>query len=306
MKDANRRMLIRDYYHTGCPLSEGSVGTPGPLLTAAWKRWQSVLLPWAPDRPAFLDMPAEGGRILVIAVPGMPAGFIGFALDGDMFARVPSVFCLYHAIERLDGAAVMESVFARQPIELGIEPCPMEPTPIPADFSELNGLQMIGTTERSLYTVTRMLPEKEREKWMPDFFLAVNPSAYSDDFTTIVSEDVPDGEWNKLRSEHTEFSSALTFHSRRRAFLRKRMRPRILLFLLIAFGFGAAAGVSAFFCGRAMIRMNRRIERLTVEKERLEFSLRNRDVRLLELQQRNLRLEQDLENVRPENAQRSK
>ena len=299
-------MLIRDYYHIGCPLSEGSVGSPRPVLTAAWKRWQAALLPWAPERPAFLDMPAEGGRVFLIAVPGMPAGFIGFLLDREMLSRVPSVFCLYHAVERLDGAAVMESVFARQPIELGIEPCPLEPTPIPADFSELNGLQMIGTTERSLYTITRMLPGKEREKWMPDFFLAVNPSAYSDDFTTIVSEDVPDGEWNKLRSEHTEFSSALTFHSRRRAFLRKRMRPRILLFLLVVLGFCAVTGVSVFFCVRTMIRMNRRIERLTIEKERLEFSLRNRDARLLELQQQNLRLEKDLQSARSENGQRSK
>jgi len=74
-------MLIHNYCHIGCPLAEGSAGEISPALRHAWTRWKDVLLHGSDERVSFLDMPDENGRIILVAVPGMPAGTLGFGIS---------------------------------------------------------------------------------------------------------------------------------------------------------------------------------------------------------------------------------
>jgi len=196
-------------------------------------------------------------------------------------------------LEKLNGADILDAVLRHAPIELKIEDFPTEQLPVPAVFSDLNGLQMIGPADKSLHTVVLMLPDHDRKAWMDSFFLAVNPAAYDDDFTTVVSEEAPDGEWNKLHTEHFEFPTAKTFRLRRRTFLRKLARPRILTYLFIALACVVAVCISAFFCVRSMVRMKYRIDSLEREKALLEFNLRGKNDAIRTLMQENNALKQD-------------
>lgn len=293
-------MQIIDYYHSGGGIPEGVCGTPSKTLAPQWSRWMNSL---EKDRFSFLDMPSvNGGRTILLNLPDTVSLRVAFQIPLETLKTFPSVYCFYRALEYLDVAAVSAAVSAKLPITLRMDPCEVEPAPMPSVLTDLYGLQMIGSIDKALLTIARMLPP-EPVQWSEVFFLAVNPVSYSDDFTTVISEETPDGEWMNLKSEHKEYSNAMTFHARQLKWVRRKLRPRFFL-LLTLLGIMSIAFIAMLIAFLRLYRYdNAQIQTLQRDNLLLQLQIERRNDRI-QLLERDL-FQQKEDNAAP-SGQRSK
>lgn len=273
-------MQIQNYYYWADTARRPEpVGNPPPEWLDAAEKWLGFLS-FEPERVSFFDLPySETERLILLVPPGECESAVCFALPAETYRGEQSCYALYAALLNLAAPS------AGSPLTLEIPQCRVEPTPIEAVFSELQGRQMVGDIDKSLLTVSRMLPLNNPETWFRNYFLAVNPNAYADDYTTVVCSETPDGEWRKLKSEHTEFSSAQTFRARKRQLMRRRMRSRFLMFFTLV----ALAGCVMLFALIAALYFNRKLDGANRDlRNRLkiyEFNRQRDNERILVLEQ---------------------
>jgi|GEM_PF-1691162 len=268
-------MQILNYYYKEADQTPVIVGMHTISVPAAWCVWRDQLCSY-PDKTAFLDIPAGNDeRIILLALPGETYRRIMFAIPRQELRKPGAAQALYDALLTIDPEQIAETVENQRPLELELK---MEErydnnTSVPVSYSELNGLQLIGNTQQSLRTVARMLPENSSNEFFQTFFLAVNPPCYNDSFTTVVSDEMPDGEWQKLKTEHTDYSNAAMFHDRRHSWLRKHQRPRILMQILFFFVILLAMGVVCMHFLRLNQALARENRQLKEQNKQLEFEM---------------------------------
>ena len=185
-----------------------------------------------------------------------------------------AVQVLYDSLLTIDPDMVAEAIENQSAFELELkrEDCNKD-TSVPVSYSELNGLQLIGNTRQSLRTVARMLPENGSNEFFQTYFLAVNPPCYNDSFTTVVSDEMPDGEWKKLKTEHTDYSNAAMFHDRRHSWIRKHQRPRIVMQILFFLVVLLAMGVVCMHFLRMNQALAKENQQLKEKNKQLEFEM---------------------------------
>lgn len=296
-------MLIQDYCYDGGQTGESGIcGNPDPALVSQWKYWKEYLLP---GKPALLDMPSNNnGRVILFALAGSQMGVVGFTVPCSCVSDTSELYFLYKAILSLNTETVTSAIVGGSPIDLLVNPDELEPPPVPAVFADVNGLQMIGSIDKALAVITRLLPKNDYNKWAQTYFIAVNPVKYANEFSTVVSEETPEGEWQKLKSEHTEYPTSFTFQSRRRAWIRRRLTPQLLLFAAIAFLSVFAWGLTIFFSVRECRRLRAENSRLEKKSERESFRMErilnildSNQKELRELQKENQKLEDEIRTI---------
>lgn len=267
-------MLIQNYYYKEDDQTPVIVGTHTISVPAAWCIWRDLLCSH-PDRTAFLDVPADGDeRVFMLALPGETYRRIMFSVPLSELQRMASVGIFYDSLLTIDAEKVLEAVEKREPFELELKtPDLPEKVTIPVSSSELNGLQLIGNTRQALQTVAKMLPKNFSAEITRTFCLAVNPPCYNDMFTTVVSEEMPDGEWQKLKTEHTDYSSSMMFHDRRRSWIRRHQRPRIVLQIMFFLVVLLAMCVVCMHFLRKSQALSRENQDLKEKNKRLEYEL---------------------------------
>lgn len=289
-------MLIRDYCYDGGQVDESGIcGNPDPALISQWKHWKEYLLP---GKPALLDMPSNNNsRVILFSLTGTQLGVVGFSVSFDELEQSADIYFLYKAILSLNPETVTSAIAAGSAIDLQINPDQLEPPPVPAVFADVNGLQMIGSIDKALAVITRLLPRSDYRKWSQTYFIAVNPVKYANEFSTIVSEETPEGEWQKLKSEHTEYPTSFAFQCRRRAWIKRRLAPQMLFFVSVAFFSMLAWGMTIFFSVRECRRLRsendqliKRLDRNTFQMEHLHNTLeaRKKDLNRLRAEKRDL------------------
>ncbi len=227
-------MLIRNYFYKESDSAPVIAGTLTISVLGEWCSWSDFLCSY-PDKIAFLDIPADSReRVILLALPGEIYRRIMFSVTMDDIREMKSLASFYEALMAADPEKILSAVEKQEPFELELKNGDLpENAGLPISSSDLNGLQLIGNIHQALQTVATMLQQSRRDEFVNNFWLAVNPPRYHDAFTTVVSEEMPDGEWQKLKSEHTDYASAAVFHDRRRDWIRKHQRPRIVLLILI-------------------------------------------------------------------------
>ncbi len=274
-------MIINSYcYET----SDGVSGTFGPqdiAVVAEWCIWKNSL---RQDTSAFLDMPGAGEcRIVLLSLPD--CGRIMFSVPGTFFSTGEAVCRFYRALITAQPEKLRDALQNNTAFELACCDSPgMEPPPLPTSFEDLDGLQFIGSTEKSLSTVARML-SCQTDTWIRTFFLAVNPAAYHNKFTTIISDETPEGEWLKQTStpgNQTEHAQSKLKKQFRKIFTRQRLIPAVILLLL----FLGLAG-TLFFTQRQLNRTRHSLHQKENEIRALRFRLKSQEdkIRILETRQ---------------------
>lgn len=267
-------MQIRNYYYKEADQAPVIVGTHTISVPAAWCVWRDQLCSY-PDKTAFLDIPAGSDeRIILLALPGTTYRRIMFSVSLQEIRKNGAVQVLYDALLTIDPDMVAEAIENQSAFELELkrEDCNKD-TSVPVSYSELNGLQLIGNTRQSLRTVARMLPENGSNEFFQTYFLAVNPPCYNDSFTTVVSDEMPDGEWKKLKTEHTDYSNAAMFHDRRHSWIRKHQRPRIVMQILFFLVVLLAMGVVCMHFLRMNQALAKENQQLKEKNKQLEFEM---------------------------------
>lgn len=296
-------MLIRDYCYDGGQTGESGIcGNPDPALISQWKYWKEYL---QPGKPALLDMPSNNNsRVILFSLAGSQVGVVGFTVPYSSVSDTSDIYFLYKAILALNPETVTSAIAGGSPIDLLINPDALEPPPVPAVFADVNGLQMIGSIDKALAVITRLLPKSDYNKWAQTYFIAVNPVKYANEFSTVVSEETPEGEWQKLKSEHTEYSTSFTFQSRRRAWIKRRLAPQVLLFASISFLSVLAWGLTIVFsvreCRRLRnvnSRLEKRLDREAFQMEELRRTLDDNRKEIRSLQQEKLELENEINKL---------
>lgn len=267
-------MLIQNYYYKDSDQTPVIVGTHTITVPAAWCIWRDLLCSY-PDKTAFLDVPTDDDeRVFMLALPGETYRRIMFAVPLTELRKMGSVGILYDALLTVNPETILAAVEKHEAFELELkEPDLPEKTAVPVSSAELNGLQLIGNTRQALQTVAKMLPKNSPDEITKNFCLAVNPPCYNDLFTTVVSEEMPDGEWQKLKIEHTDYSSSMVFHDRRRTWIRKHQRPRILLQVMFFIVILLAMGVVCMHFLRRSQSLARENQELKEKNKRLEYEL---------------------------------
>ena len=267
-------MQILNYYYKEADQTPVIVGTHTISVPAAWCVWRDQLCSY-PDKTAFLDIPAGSDeRIILLALPGETYRRIMFAVPRQELRKTGAVRALYEALLTIDPALIVEAIENQRAFELELKTEESETnTSVPVSYSELNGLQLIGNTQQSLRTVARMLPENGSNEFFQSYFLAVNPPCYNDSFTTVVSDEMPDGEWKKLKTEHTDYSNAAMFHDRRHSWIRKHQRPRIVMQILFFLVILLAMGVACMHFLRMNQALTRENQLLKEKNKQLEFEM---------------------------------
>lgn len=265
-------MLIRDYCYDGGQTAESGIcGNPDPALVSQWRYWKEYLLP---GKPALLDMPSNNNsRVILFSLTGTQVGVVGFTVPYTELSETSDIYFLYKAILSLNPETVTSAIAGGSPIDLLVNPDLLEPPPVPAVFADVNGLQMIGSIDKALAVITRLLPKTDYSRWAQTYFIAVNPVKYANEFSTVVSEETPEGEWQKLKSEHTEYSTSFTFQSRRRAWIKRRLAPQLLFFASVAFLSVLAWGMTIFFSVRECRRLRKENERIEKRLDRETFQM---------------------------------
>lgn len=267
-------MQIRNYYYKEADQAPVIVGTHTISVPAAWCVWRDQLCSY-PDKTAFLDIPAGSDeRIILLALPGTTYRRIMFSVSLQEIRKNGAVQALYDSLLTIDPDMVAEAIENQSAFELELkrEDCNKD-TSVPVSYSELNGLQLIGNTRQSLRTVARMLPENGSNEFFQTYFLAVNPPCYNDSFTTVVSDEMPDGEWKKLKTEHTDYSNAAMFHDRRHSWIRKHQRPRIVMQILFFLVVLLAMGVVCIHFLRMNQALAKENQQLKEKNKQLEFEM---------------------------------
>lgn len=267
-------MQIRNYYYKEADQAPVIVGTHTISVPAAWCVWRDQLCSY-PDKTAFLDIPAGSDeRIILLALPGTTYRRIMFSVSLQEIRKNGAVQALYDSLLTIDPDMVAEAIENQSAFELELkrEDCNKD-TSVPVSYSELNGLQLIGNTRQSLRTVARMLPENGSDEFLQTYFLAVNPPCYNDSFTTVVSDEMPDGEWKKLKTEHTDYSNAAMFHDRRHSWIRKHQRPRIVMQILFFLVVLLAMGVVCMHFLRMNQALAKENQQLKEKNKQLEFEM---------------------------------
>lgn len=267
-------MQILNYYYKEADQTPVIVGTHTISVPAAWCVWRDQLCSY-PDKTAFLDIPAGSDeRIILLALPGTTYRRIMFSVSRQEIRNTGAVQALYDSLLTIDPDMVAEAIEKQSAFELELkrEDCNKD-TSVPVSYSELNGLQLIGNTRQSLRTVARMLPENGSNEFFQTYFLAVNPPCYNDSFTTVVSDEMPDGEWKKLKTEHTDYSNAAMFHDRRHSWIRKHQRPRIVMQILFFLVVLLAMGVVCMHFLRMNQALAKENQQLKEKNKQLEFEM---------------------------------
>lgn len=267
-------MQIRNYYYKEADQAPVIVGMHTISVPAAWCVWRDQLCSY-PDKTAFLDIPAGSDeRIILLALPGTTYRRIMFSVSLQEIRKNGAVQALYDSLLTIDPDMVAEAIENQSAFELELkrEDCNKD-TSVPVSYSELNGLQLIGNTRQSLRTVARMLPENGSNEFFQTYFLAVNPPCYNDSFTTVVSDEMPDGEWKKLKTEHTDYSNAAMFHDRRHSWIRKHQRPRIVMQILFFLVVLLAMGVVCMHFLRMNQALAKENQQLKEKNKQLEFEM---------------------------------
>ncbi|MBO5202641.1 MAG: hypothetical protein J6C30_07935 [Lentisphaeria bacterium] len=267
-------MQIRNYYYKEADQVPVIVGTHTISVPAAWCVWRDQLCSY-PEKTAFFDIPAGSDeRIILLALPGTTYRRIMFSVSLQEIRKNGAVQALYDSLLTIDPDMVAEAIENQSAFELELkrEDCNKD-TSVPVSYSELNGLQLIGNTRQSLRTVARMLPENGSDEFLQTYFLAVNPPCYNDSFTTVVSDEMPDGEWKKLKTEHTDYSNAAMFHDRRHSWIRKHQRPRIVMQILFFLVVLLAMGVVCMHFLRMNQALAKENQQLKEKNKQLEFEM---------------------------------
>lgn len=267
-------MQIRNYYYKEADQAPVIVGTHTISVPAAWCVWRDQLCSY-PEKTAFFDIPAGSDeRIILLALPGSTYRRIMFSVSRQEIRNTGAVQALYDSLLTIDPDMVAEAIENQSAFELELkrEDCNKD-TSVPVSYSELNGLQLIGNTRQSLRTVARMLPENGSNEFFQTYFLAVNPPCYNDSFTTVVSDEMPDGEWKKLKTEHTDYSNAAMFHDRRHSWIRKHQRPRIVMQILFFLVVLLAMGVVCMHFLRMNQALAKENQQLKEKNKQLEFEM---------------------------------
>ncbi len=267
-------MQIRNYYYKEADQAPVIVGTHTISVPAAWCVWRDQLCSY-PEKTAFFDIPAGSDeRIILLALPGTTYRRIMFSVSLQEIRKNGAVQALYDSLLTIDSDMVAEAIENQSAFELELkrEDCNKD-TSVPVSYSELNGLQLIGNTRQSLRTVARMLPENGSNEFFQTYFLAVNPPCYNDSFTTVVSDEMPDGEWKKLKTEHTDYSNAAMFHDRRHSWIRKHQRPRIVMQILFFLVVLLAMGVVCMHFLRMNQALAKENQQLKEKNKQLEFEM---------------------------------
>lgn len=271
-------MLIQNYcFADGTPAGEYPCsGTPDARIPALMGKWIPYL---SGTENCFFDMPLDpDNRFFLLAIPACGKGAVlGFSLPREFLLSLPSCYPLYHAFAGLNTETLRETAEKHLALKLELTDSPVEPAPIAAAFTDLQGWQMVGNTDKALRTVARMLPQAHPETWFKTFFFAVKPSLYANDFTTVVCDEVPDGVWKKLKTFHSEFTTPSVFHQRMHALLRRRMRPRIILTTTIAAILLLLFSTALLFSIRRGWRMKHQRDYWRMEYRRLNFLLEKHD-----------------------------
>lgn len=267
-------MQIRNYYYKEADQAPVIVGTHTISVPAAWCVWRDQLCSY-PDKTAFLDIPAGSDeRIILLALPGTTYRRIMFSVSLQEIRKNGAVQALYDSLLTIDPDMVAEAIENQCAFELELKTGDYDAnTSVPVSYSELNGLQLIGNTRQSLRTVARMLPENGSNEFFQTYFLAVNPPCYNDSFTTVVSDEMPDGEWKKLKTEHTDYSNAAMFHDRRHSWIRKHQRPRIVMQILFFLVVLLAMGVVCMHFLRMNQALAKENQQLKEKNKQLEFEM---------------------------------
>ena len=267
-------MQIRNYYYKEADQAPVIVGTHTISVPAAWCVWRDQLCSY-PEKTAFFDIPAGSDeRIILLALAGTTYRRIMFSVSLQEIRKNGAVQALYDALLTIDPDMVAEAIENQSAFELELkrEDCNKD-TSVPVSYSELNGLQLIGNTRLSLRTVARMLPENGSDEFLQTYFLAVNPPCYNDSFTSVVSDEMPDGEWKKLKTEHTDYSNAAMFHDRRHSWIRKHQRPRIVMQILFFLVVLLAMGVVCMHFLRMNQALAKENQQLKEKNKQLEFEM---------------------------------
>lgn len=267
-------MRISNYYFKEDDQTPVIVGTHTITVPAAWCVWRDSMCS-TPGKTAFLDIPTDGDeRIFFLALPGETYRRIMFSIPVSEIRERNVIGELYDYLLTLDPEKIMDAVAKHEPLELDLQeqdlPANMS---VPVSSMELNGLQLIGNARQALQTIARMLPKNRTDDFVKSYFLAVNPPCYNDLFTTVVSEEMPDGEWKKLKVEHTDYSTAVLFHDRRRNWIRKHQRPRIVLQIMIFLVLLLAMGVVCMHFLRKSQALTRENQLLQEKNKQLEYEL---------------------------------
>lgn len=297
-------MLIQDYCYDGGQMGESGIcGNPDPALVSQWKHWKEYLLP---GKPALLDMPSSGNkRVILFSLAGSQLGVIGFSVSHTAVTDAGSLYFLYKAILSLNPETVTSAIAGNGAFDLLINPEQLEPPPVPAIFADVNGLQMIGSVDKALAVVTRLLPKEDYSQWAQTYFIAVNPVKYANEFSTVVSEETPAGEWQKLKSEHTEYPTSFAFACRRRAWIKRRIAPQQVFFAAIALLSILAWGLTLFFSVRECRRLRaendhleKQLDRNTFRTEYLRESMEFRQEEIRRLRDEKRKLEEKILEIK--------
>lgn len=267
-------MQIYNYYYKESDSAPIIAGTHTISVPAAWCVWRDVLCSY-PDKVSFLDIPVDNKeRVFLLALPGNTYRRIMFSVMLSDIRAMQSVSTLYEALMAVDPEKIVSAVEKQEPFELELKDISFsENAGLPISSSDLNGLQLIGNTQQALQTVGKMLRQNQGGGFMKNFCLAVNPPQYNDAFTTVVSEEMPDGEWQKLKSEHTDYTSAAVFHDRRRDWIKKHQRPRIALQIMIFIVCLLVLGVFCMHFLRKSQALKRENLQLKEKVQQLEFEI---------------------------------
>ncbi len=269
-------MLIHSYCYEDRSGKTGLFGPQDIGVLAEWGNWRHAAL--RRDVPAFLDMPGAGScRIFLLSIPD--AGKIAFALPLENISTPEAVNALYSALMKVDPDNLRDTIAMGIPFELRTREQPQsQPLPLPVRFDDLNGLQLIGNTEKALSTIAGM----SSPAWSEKFFLAVNPLEYRNEYSTVVSAETPGGQWLKL----TAVKEAETIYTHRFRTLRRIARKRsVRLAILILTAVLAGLLIRSRY---AYAAAQDTIRKLKTENENLKFQLERKDdrIRLLEAGQK--------------------
>lgn len=289
-------MLIRDYCYDGGQIGEGGLcGNPDPALVGQWKRWKDHL---PLSKQALLDMPSNNNnRVILFSLGGTQVGVVGFTIPCSELPESSDIYFLYKAILALNPETIASAIATNEPIDILVNPEQLESPPVPAVFADINGLQMIGSIDKALAVITRLLPKKDYSRWAQSYFLAINPIKYADEFSTVVSEDTPSGEWQKLKSEHTEYPTSFAFQCRRRAWIKRRLAPQLLFFSSVAILSILAWGLTIFFSVRECHRLREKSAQLEKHLESDAFKMRDLQHSLKRRKEENSRLQKEIRKL---------
>ncbi len=265
-------MLIHSYCYEDRSGKTGIFGPQDIDVLADWSVWRNAL---RRDVPAFLDKPGIGGyRIILLSIPD--AGKIIFSVPLEKVSSAAAVYALYRALEEVDADTLEFAIATRSPFELRITGCTLEQPPLPVHFEDLDGLQLIGNTAKALSTVACM----SSTAWAEKFFLAVNPAEYRNEYTTIISEETPAGEWQKLSVEKKTVKPGKMFQLQHLS--RQLTTPRNFIILLLTL---LLLILCLVWCCRKYSSAESEIRRLETENENLKYQLERKDDRIRILQE---------------------